>query len=238
MAWCPKHLWEFTWEGTKVCPACGSELVAERPSAPVGSEDAAPEEFVPPDDVVTGAARLGSFDRLAAPVLLDLLAERGIRAFEAPPLANPATRAWNAMSVDVWVESSGLEEAASIAERDLPEILAAAQAAATEPISEEEAAIEDEEDDEAFITWAPFGWMEFAPARVFLEICDEEGITARTEFPLDKPIPQWADSYGRVQVEVEDIHVDAAEALLESVEERLTDRGVAWTEPLCDLSGP
>jgi hypothetical protein len=237
MPWCPKHVWEFTWEGTKVCPACGSELVAERPSEPVGEIEAT--EFVPPDDVVIGAARLGSFDRLAAPVLLDLLAERGIRSFEAPPLANPATRAWNPMGVDIWVESSGLEEARSISEQDLPEVLQATQQAEAESVDETELAEEeDEEDEEEFITWSPFGWMEFGPAGVFLEVCDEEGITARTELPLDKPLPAWAESYGRIHVEVEDIHVEPAEALLEAVEERLNDRGIQWNEPLCDLSGP
>lgn len=240
MPWCPKHLWEFTWEGTKVCPACGSELVAEPPSKSELEPAGEPAEFVPPDDVVVGASRLGSFDRLAAPVLLDLLAERGIRAFEAPPLANPATRSWNPMGVDIWVESSGLEEARSISEQDLPEILRATEQAAAQTIDEAEA-VEDEEeaeDDEEFVTWASFGWMEFEPARVFLAVCDEEGITARTELPLDKPIPAWAESYGRIHVEVEDIHVEAAEALLESVEERLNDRGVEWSEPLCDLAGP
>lgn len=255
MPWCPKHGWEFSFQAT-VCPACGTPLVAERPE---GAEPDSPrEEAGQEPGEVAGASRLGTFDRLAAPVLLDLLGERGIRAFEAPPLANPATRAWDPMGLDVWVETQRLPEARAIAEEELPALLRGSsitpgtqtpEESGRDSIFDDDVAVEEEEaepgDDEAAtdeddipVEWSSFGWMELAPARVFLEICDEEGIPMRTEFPLDAPPPPWAADFGRVSVEVDRYFVADAEALLATLEERLDERGIEWNDPLCDLAGP
>ena len=179
------------------------------------------------------ATRLGSFDRLKAPMLLDLLRQRGIRAFEAEKPANPITRGFEPMETELWVEASQLEEARRIAEQDLPALLE--QSTPEEPEEDADAGPDDEDDE---IEWSAFGWMETAVARVFLEICEEEAIGARTEYPLDRPPPAWAAPGMRVQVSVDALFVGEAEALLERVEERLGERGIDWEEPLCDLSGP
>lgn len=228
--WCPKHRYEFINPTFTVCPSCGSPLVAERPQDD-DLQEPAPAAASAFDETVT-ASRLGSFDRLAAPALLDLLGERGIRAFEAQPLANPATRGIDPMKTDVWVETERLDEAQRIAAEELDAFIRDT-VVPDEPF--EEAAV-DPDDDE--IEWSTFGWMETHVAIVFLDVCEEEAISARTEYPLDKPPPVWVTPGMRVQVFVDAFFVDEAEQLLERVEGRLDERGIAWVDPLCDLSGP
>lgn len=226
--WCPKHRWEFTNPSFTVCPACGTALVDALPSgeALVGST---PADLPPMDDTVT-ATRLGSFERLAAPMLLDLLAQKGIRAFEAPKPANPVTRGFDPMQTEVWVEAGRLDEARRVAEEELPAFLE--ESVSNELESDEETAGEDE------IDWRSFGWMETHVAVEFLRILEAEAIAGRTEYPLDRPEPVWVVSGARVQVYVDELFVEEAERLLERVEQRLDEQGIAWEEPLCELSGP
>lgn len=230
--WCPKHRWEFTSPSFTTCPSCGAELVDELPpdTAP---EAPAPVDVPKMDDTVT-ATRLGGFDRLAAPMLLDLLAQKGIRAFEAPQPANPATRGFDPMHTDVWVESGRLEEARRIADEELPAFLEQSVPDELEP-DEEDVGDPDDEDE---IGWQAFGWMETHVATEFLTICEEEAISARTEYPLDRPPPVWVTPGMRVQVYVDELFVEEAEQLLERVDQRLDERGISWEEPLCELSGP
>lgn len=228
--WCPKHRWEFTNPSFTTCPACGTPLVAELPPS-----DEPPESTTEPpppaqgDETVT-ASRLGGFDRLAAPMLLDLLREQGIRAFEAPQPANPATRGFDPMHTDVWVESGRLDDARRIAEEELPAYIEQSVPDEIEPEAEEAS------DDE--IEWSSFGWMETHVATAFLAICEEEAISAKTEYPLDRPAPVWVMPGMRVQIYVDAFFVEEAEQLLERLEQRLGEEGVEWVEPLCELSGP
>lgn len=240
--WCPNHRWEFSNPGMTVCPSCGAELVAELPEAepvaathdpvavPAGDE---PEPRAVEEPSVR-ATRLDSFDRLVAPMLLDLLRERGIRAFEAEKPSNPITRGFEPMGTEIWVDASQLEEARRIAREDLPAFLAEA---IPEETDEDEGSDDDDADDDD-IEWSSFGWMETHVAIVFLEVCEEEAITARSDYPLDRPPPAWATPGMRVQMWVDALFVEEAEALLARVEERLDERGISWEDPLCDLSGP
>ena len=186
------------------------------------------------EETVT-ATRLGGFDRLAAPMLLDLLAERGIRAFEAPQAANPATRGFDPMHTDVWVESGRVEDARRIADEQLPAFLE--QTVSDDPGPEPEGDGEEGGDEDA-IGWQAFGWMETHAAVVFLKVCEEEAISARAEYALDRPPPVWVTPGMRVQVYVDEFFVEEAEQLLERVEQRLDEQGISWEEPLCELSGP
>lgn len=235
--WCPNHRWEFSNPGITVCPSCGAELVAEPPEDPLarGAPDAAvaSEAETPDEEPSIRATRLDSFDRLVAPMLLDLLRERGIRAFEAEKPSNPITRGFEPMGTEIWVDASRLEEARRVAREDLPAFLA--EAIPEEPAEDEQPVDGDEDDD---IEWSSFGWMETHVATAFLEVCEEEAIGARSDYPLDRPPPEWATPGMRVQMWVDALFVEEAEALLGRVEERLDERGIAWEDPLCDLSGP
>lgn len=228
--WCPQHRWEFSNPSFTTCPSCGTELVDELP--PGATPEEPPPTDVPAMDETVTATRLGGFDRLAAPMLLDLLAEKGIRAFEAPKPANPVTRGFDPMHTEVWVESGRLDEARRIADEELPAFLERTAPDELEPEDAETA----EGDDE--IGWQAFGWMETHVATEFLKICDEEAISARTEYPLDGPAPVWVTPGMRVQVYVDEFFVEEAERLLERVEQRLDEQGISWEEPLCELSGP
>lgn len=235
MSWCPKHRWEFTNPEFTTCPSCGTPLVAERPPA---SEPEPPAEPDPPAsdaaDTLT-ATRLGMFDRLVAPALLDLLRDRGIKAFEAQSLADPVSRRWDSEHTDVWVETPRLDEAKAIATDELPGVLENASIP-DEDASDSWGESDGESDDD--IEWTPFGWLETHVALIFLEVCEEEAISARTEYPLDQPLPVWVTPGMRVQVHVGEFFVEEAEQLLERVEARLEERGLSWEDPLCDLSGP
>jgi hypothetical protein len=186
------------------------------------------------EETVT-ATRLGGFDRLAAPMLLDLLAERGIRAFEAPQAANPATRGFDPMHTDVWVESGRVEDARRIADEQLPAFL---EQTVSDDLGPEPEGDGEEGGDGDAIGWQAFGWMETHVAVFFLQVCEEGAISARAEYPLDRPPPVWATPGMRVQVYVDEYFVEDAEQLLERVERQLDEQGISWEEPLCELSGP
>lgn len=231
--WCPKHRWEFTNPSFTVCPACGTELVDRLVPDPAPAEVPAPEP-APTDagDRTVTASLLGGFDRLAAPMLLDLLSEKGIRAFEADKPSNPLTRGFEPMLTEIWVEASALADARRIVEEELPAFVEQSVTNVLEPETD------DEEGDDDEIEWSTFGWMETHVATAFLQICAEEAISAQTEYPLDRPPPVWATPGLRVQMHVDALFVEEAERLLDRLEQRLEEQGTEWEEPICSLSGP
>ncbi len=232
--WCPQHRLEFFNPSFTTCPSCGSPLVDQLP--PDAEPDPLPQSSeMPATEGSVTATRLGGFDLLAAPMLLDLLAERGIRAFEAQQLANAATRGLDPMKTDVWVESGRLEDARQVADEELPVLLEQSVSDDLEPEPEGDGE-EDAEGDA--IGWQAFGWLETHVAIVFVQVCEEEAISARAEYPLDRPPPVWVTPGMRVQVYVDEFFVGEAEQLLERVEQRLDEQGISWEEPLCELSGP
>ena len=88
------------------------------------------------------------------------------------------------------------------------------------------------------MAWCPklrLGRFDRLAAPALLNLLSEEGSSRSSRSP--SRIPSRAPGM-RVDVHVDELFVEDAETLLEEVEDRLEKLGLAWEEPLCDVSGP
>lgn len=119
--WCPNCGSEYR-RGIAVCNDCHIALVHEDPRKEIKARSRPPRD-PSKDDVRT--VRLGRFDPLEAPVIIDMLADRGIFAFDKLP-GEPVTT-WNyaekSGAGEIMVDASRLDEAKHLVATLLPVIL-------------------------------------------------------------------------------------------------------------------
>jgi hypothetical protein len=248
MGFCPVDGDEFR-PGIVTCPEHGVALVTTLPAE--ADEPAAPS--IDPGDLVMGA-ELGVFNRIVAPILVDLLNERGIQAKEADAETRLFRRAGRPDEALVIVPRGQMDAARKVADEELPDRLEDLQreteqdpsfrdeeddetpqseAVSTEPWGFKQPS--DDEDDVVEYDAIPIGYMEPDVARVFLELCEEIDVGADTEYPLDQPAPAYARADGRVRVHVEDVLVNHAMRLLrEELPGELARRGISYKEPILE----
>ncbi|MCA1831371.1 MAG: hypothetical protein ABR548_13145 [Actinomycetota bacterium] len=229
MPYCPVCRDEFR-PGFTTCPDHNAALVD------VLEEDARPLDA----DVVLGA-ELGEYERVRAPIVIDLLAEEGIRATIADALSE-IYRTSHPERSTVFVEKKDLDRARIIVRdrlparlRELEEVVAAdpnfAEGAQESPtgawgLPAPAEAVEEYDAD-------PIGYMEPVVARVLLSLCEDIEIGADSEYPLDSPPPPYARADGRVRIHIERGFKDHALQLMEDdLAGELAARGIAHKEPL------
>jgi len=246
MPFCPVDGDEFR-PGVFTCPQHRVALVASIDGEDHETPEAAPFD---PDNIVMGA-ELGVFNRIVAPILVDLLQENGVRAKEADATARLFRRSGRPDEALVIVPRDQIEAARKIAAEELPTRLEELQRETEQDPSfrddQDEAAQGDDDqtgpwgfsqpddDDVEEYDAVPIGYMEPAVAHVFLDLCEEVDIGADTEYPLDQPAPPYARADGRVRVHVEDILREHAMSLLkEELADELARRGVSYREPILE----
>jgi hypothetical protein len=243
MPFCPVDGDEFR-PGVFTCPQHRVALVASLEGE--ADEPAAPP--IDPADVVMGA-ELGVFNRIVAPILVDLLQENGIFAKEADATTHVFRRSGRPDEALVIVPRDQLDEARKVVGQELPTRLEELERETQQDPSfrddPDEAPAEAEtgswgfaqpdDDDVEEYDAVPIGFMEPAVAQVFLDLCEEADIGADTEYPLDQPPPPYARADGRVRVHVEDVLVAHAMSLLrEELPDELTRRGITYSEPILE----
>jgi hypothetical protein len=97
--------------------------------------------------------QLGAFDPLEAPIVIDLLAERGIFAFSKARLDQAESQPYGTIFGDmgrgrIFVDAARIEEARRIVKDELPQRIAEYQRALDEGFASEEMLVEPNEDDE------------------------------------------------------------------------------------------
>ncbi len=243
MPFCPVDGDEFR-PGVFTCPQHRVALVASLDDD-ADEISAAP---IDPADVVMGA-ELGVFNRIVAPILVDLLHEKGIFAKEADATTHVFRRSGRPDEALVIVPRDQIDEARKIAAEELPDRLGELEREMQQDPSfrdDEDEAPGDAEsgawgfeqpdgDDIEEYDAVPIGFMEPPVAQVFLDLCEEVDIGADTEYPLDQPAPPYARADGRVRVHVEDVLVAHAMSLLrEELPDELARRGITYTEPILE----
>ncbi|HLW17789.1 MAG TPA: hypothetical protein VKV69_10570 [Actinomycetota bacterium] len=244
MPFCPVDGDEFR-PGVFTCPQHRVALVASIE----GEADETPAAPIDPADVVMGA-ELGVFNRIVAPILVDLLQEKAIFAKEADATTRLFRRSGRPDESLVIVPRDQIDAARKVANEELP-----ARLEELERETEQDPSFRDDQDDapqggEETGPWGfeqpdgddveeydavPIGFMEPAVAQVFLDLCEEVDIGADTEYPLDQPAPPYARADGRVRVHVEDVLVAHAMSLLrEELPGELAQRGITYTEPILE----
>jgi hypothetical protein len=242
MAFCPVDGDEFR-PGVFTCPQHQVALVASLD----GENREAPESAVDADDIVMGA-ELGVFNRIVAPILVDLLQENGIHAQESDAPYRAFFGSGRPDEALVIVPRDQIDAARKFADEQLTSRLEELQRE-----TEQDPAFRDDQDveprgDDNTGPWGfspdddveeydpvPIGYMEPAVAKVFLDLCEELDVGADTEYPLDQPAPPYAREDGRVRVHVEDALIAHAMSLLrEELPGELAQRGISYTEPILE----
>jgi hypothetical protein len=244
MSFCPVDGDEFR-PGVLTCPQHHVALVAS-----LEEETAEPEEeAIDPHTLVMGA-ELGVFNRMVAPILVDLLQEKGIDARQADSTTRLFRRAGRPDEALVIVPRDQMEAARTVANVELPGRLKELEEEIDQdpsfregPDAEPEPTtpwgLAQPDDDVEEYDAVPIGYMEPVVARVFLDLCEEVDIGADTEYPLDQTAPPYARADGRVRVHVEDVLVDHAMSLLrEELPDELARRGIASSQPLLEAVEP
>jgi len=244
MPFCPVDGDEFR-PGVFTCPQHRVALVASLDD----DADEIPAAPIDPADVVMGA-ELGVFNRIVAPILVDLLQEKGIVAKEADATTQVFRRSGRPDEALVIVPRDQVDEARKIAREELPARLEELEREMQQDPSFRDDPDEVSQDNERTGPWGfeqpdnddveeydavPIGFMEPAVAQVFLDLCEEVDIGADTEYPLDKPPPPYARADGRVRVHVEDVLVAHAMSVLrEELPGELAQRGITYSEPILE----
>jgi hypothetical protein len=169
---------------------------------------------------------VGRYDPLEMPIILDVLREHDIFATTKIALDENESGQYSFLNQGrstLLVEQTRVDEAKRLIATEVPQRL-----------KEMSAELNDAWDQSGVTEdMVPLGWFEPAVATVVLEALAGADIKAAPEYALDTPPPPYARADGRVRVHVEEIMLDQADEIVESdVREFLTDRGIAFIEPI------
>jgi hypothetical protein len=231
------------------CPVCRDEFrpgISTCPDHDVALVDVLPDQPREATEAPGLATELGIYSSIVAPLVVDLLVERGIDARLDAAEGGPYRLA-NASSAAVFVPADRLDDARRVVEGELADRLKQIEAAAatdaefadTDDDQEEDPwalpAADDDDEDVEEVEVEPIGFMEPAVATVLIELCDRYDVFADPEYPLDQPAPEWARADGRVRMSVEQGFADPVMQIIsEELPGELEARGIAAKEPLLE----